>query len=87
MAKSERAKSIDKLIGSTVREIRNALKTRGISVPEVDGPSDNDLQLRGLQELQAIAAGLKADDEAKQPVTMSADFATSGTSDKTVKGK
>lgn len=85
--KSARAASIDKLIGSTVREIRSALKTRGITVPEVDGPSDDDLQLRGLQELQAIAAALKTDDEAKSGYTVGTDFAPSGTSDKTAKGK
>jgi hypothetical protein len=74
MAKSERAKSIDKLIGSTVRDIRSSLKTRGITVSEVDGPSETDMHLRGLQELQAIHAALKADDDAKAPLTAGSDF-------------
>lgn len=49
--------SIDKLSKQAVRGIRKHLKSLGIEVPEVDGPS-NETHLGALQELQAIEGAL-----------------------------
>lgn len=65
MAKGEtRAESLKRLQSAAIRKVKAALKERGITVPEIDGPSDDDEALRNVQEWQAIA---KAFDEPELP--------------------
>ena len=56
--------SIHDLTQKAARAIRKSLKERGIEVPEVDGPSTDQPELRGLQELQEIHRALDAADVA-----------------------
>lgn len=59
-----RDESLFKLGSKALRDIRAGLKAMGRDVAEVDGPSDGDLALRMVQELQAVA---KAFEEPEKP--------------------
>jgi hypothetical protein len=61
MAKQEtRAESLERLKSAAIRKVKAALKDRGITVPEIDGPAKDDAPLRNVQEWQALASAFDA---------------------------
>jgi hypothetical protein len=58
-----RTETIHSLVMKASRGIKASLKARGITVADVEGPSD-EAHLRALQELQAIHQALDESDKA-----------------------
>ena len=83
MARKEtRAESSSRLRSKASRTVHAGLKARGIVIPEIDGASDDDSDLRNLQEWQALE---RAFDDAEKSAqagnpTWNADSAVSGLS-------
>jgi hypothetical protein len=60
MARNEsRAESIERLTQTAMRSVKAALKKRNISIPDIEGESEDDMPLRNLQHWQSVAKGLE----------------------------
>lgn len=56
-------KSVGDATAKSFSRVKALLKERGITVEAVDGPSQDDKELRFLQELQQVERALEADAE------------------------
>lgn len=78
MARNEnRAQSIARLRNKAIRAVHAGLKQRGITIPEIEGASEDDDDLRNLQEWQALERAFDDADKAAENSARAGDSASS----------